>query len=57
MIVLITGIVCIVMALQLHMILVLYNKVDDLEQKLKSMNHDINMVSKTVTNQKQILKG
>jgi hypothetical protein len=57
MIVLITGIVCIVMALQLHMILVLYNKVDDLEQKLKSMNHDINMVSKTITNQKQILKG
>ena len=57
MIMLITGIVCIATAVQLHLIFVLYNKVSELEHKIKSMNHDLNMVSKTVTNQKQIIKG
>jgi hypothetical protein len=54
---LITGIVCIVIAAQLHLILTLYNRVDDLEQKIKSMNQDLNMVSGTIKNHKQILKG
>ena len=54
---LITGVVCIVIAVQLHLILMLYNRVDELEQKIKSMNHDLNMVSGTMKNHKQILKG
>jgi hypothetical protein len=54
---LITGIVCIVMAVQLHLILVLYTRVDDLEQKTRSLNQDLNMVSGTIKNHKQILKG
>jgi hypothetical protein len=35
----------------------LKKQVADIEKILKSMNDDLNMVSKTVTNQKQILKG
>ena len=32
-------------------------KIKHMEQILKSMNHDLNMVSKTMQNQKQLLKG
>jgi len=32
-------------------------KLKHMEQILKSMNHDLNMVSKTMQNQKQLLKG
>ena len=32
-------------------------KIKHMEQILKSMNHDLNMVSKTIQNQKQLLKG
>ena len=35
----------------------LSKKVEEMERIIKSMNDDLNMVSKTVTNQKQILKG
>lgn len=32
-------------------------KIKHMEQILKSMNNDLNMVSKTIQNQKQLLKG
>jgi len=35
----------------------LRKKIEKMERIIKSMNDDLNMVSKTVTNQKQILKG
>jgi len=35
----------------------LSKKVDEMERIIKSMNDDLNMVSKTMSNQKQILKG
>lgn len=35
----------------------LRKKIEEMERIIKSMNDDLNMVSKTVTNQKQILKG
>jgi hypothetical protein len=35
----------------------LRKKVEEMERIIKSMNDDLNMVSKTMSNQKQILKG
>lgn len=35
----------------------LRKKVEEMERIIKSMNDDLNMVSKTMNNQKQILKG
>jgi hypothetical protein len=35
----------------------LRKKIEEMERIIKSMNDDLNMVSKTMSNQKQILKG
>lgn len=54
---LIFGILCLFVAFQGYMVIDLMKRVSKMEDILKSMNHDLNMVSKTVKNQKQILKG
>ena len=54
---LIFGILCLFVAFQGYMVVDLMKRVSKMEDILKSMNHDLNMVSKTIKNQKQILKG
>ena len=51
------GLLCLAMSFLMYAVLKLYEKTKKMEEILKSMNHDLNMVSKTMTNQKQILKG
>ena len=54
---LIFGILCLFVAFQGYMVMDLMKRVSKMEDILNSMNHDINVVSKKVENQKQILKG
>lgn len=64
---LITGLLCIAMAGMMILCAHLLNRISHLEDLLKSMNDDLNMVSKTMENMhkhekakelsKQILKG
>jgi len=52
-----TGILCLISAFLMYAVLKLYEKIERMEEIIKSMNDDLNMVSKTMDNQKQILKG
>ena len=58
---LIVGIVCITLAALMLIIISLFDKIEELEKKIKTLSQDLNMVSKTMennmANKKQILKG
>ncbi len=51
------GLLCLAVSFLMYAVIKLYDKVKKMETILKSMNHDLNMVSKTMANQRQILKG
>ena len=51
------GLLCLAVSFLMYAVLKLYEKIEKMEEILKSINHDLNMVSKTMDNQKQILKG
>jgi hypothetical protein len=60
----ITGVLCLAVALLMWVIKEMYSKIEKMEKILKSMNDDLNMVSRTMDNMyrnqqeaKQILKG
>jgi uncharacterized protein YoxC len=63
----ITGLLCLAIASLMYVVMMLFNKIRKMEEILKSVNHDLNMVSKTMDNmhkhekakelRKQILKG
>ena len=60
----ITGTLCLAVALLMWVIKEMYSKIEKMEKILKSMNDDLNMVSRTMNNihrdqqgAKQILKG
>lgn len=60
----ITGTLCLAVVLLMWVIKEMYSKIEKMEKILKSMNDDLNMVSKTMNNMhrdqqgaKQILKG
>ena len=60
----ITGVLCLAVSLLMWVIKEMYSKIEKMEKILKSMNDDLNMVSKTMDNMyrdqqgaKQILKG
>lgn len=53
----ITGLLCLAIASLMYVVMMLFEKIRKMEEILKSMNDDLNMVSKTMANQKQILKG
>jgi hypothetical protein len=61
---LVSGILCLAVALLMYAVKELYGRLGEMEKILKSMNDDLNMVSKTMDNMyrdqqgaKQILKG
>jgi len=61
---LVSGILCLAVALLIYAVKELYEKLGEMEKILKSMNDDLNMVSRTMDNMyrnqqeaKQILKG
>ena len=63
----IIGMLCLAVAGLMYLVLKLYQELSDMEDILRSMSHDLNMVSKTMENMhkhekakelsKQILKG
>jgi hypothetical protein len=60
----ITGVLCLAVSLLMWVIKEMYSKIEKMEKILKSMNDDLNMVSRTMDNmhkeqkeKKQILKG
>ena len=63
----ITGVLCLAVALLMWVIKEMYSKIEKMEKILKSMNDDLNMVSRTMDNMhkhekakelhKMILKG
>ncbi len=53
----ITGVLCLAVSFLMYAVMKLYDKILHLEDIVKSMNDDLNMVSKTIDNQKQLLKG
>ena len=61
---LVSGILCLAVALLMYAVKELYERLGEMEKILKSMNDDLNMVSRTMDNmykeqkeKKQILKG
>ena len=64
---LITGLLCLATSFLMYAVLKLHDRIEKLENTIKSMSHDLNMVSKTMENMhkhekakelsKQILKG
>lgn len=51
------GVLCLAVSLLMVVVMRLFDRIRRMEEILKSMNHDLNMVSKTMANQRQILKG
>lgn len=51
------GVLCLAVSLLMVVVMRLFDRIKRMEKILKSMNHDLNMVSKTMANQRQILKG
>ena len=54
---LITGLLCLAMAGMMILVGHLMNRISHLEDLLKSMNDDLNMIAYTKKNEKQLLKG
>ena len=64
---LITGLLCLATSFLMYAVLKLHDRIEKLENTIKSMSHDLNMISKTMENMhkhekakelsKQILKG
>ena len=63
----VVGMLCLAVAGLMYLVIKLYQEISNIEDILQSMNHDLNMVSKTMENMhrhvkqkelaKQILKG
>jgi len=63
----VVGMLCLAVAGLIYLVIKLYQEISNIEDILQSMNHDLNMVSKTMENMhrhvkqkelaKQILKG
>jgi hypothetical protein len=54
---LITGLLCLAMAGTMILCGHLLNRINHLEDLLKSMNDDLNMIAHTKKNEKQLIKG
>jgi hypothetical protein len=54
---LIVGLLCLAVAGLMYSVMKLYEKISNMEDILKSMNHDLNMIAHAKKNEKQLLKG
>jgi hypothetical protein len=54
---LIVGLLCLAVAGLMYSVMKLYEKISNMEDILKSMNDDLNMIAHAKKNEKQLLKG